>query len=103
MCSSEKGETSTAVVFVNAAGFHMKPLVIHKGDHVQDAWKHNMVEGTTLGVSENGWIDKRLFYNYGKKLIEYLRSVDELGPEKNKFCLWIPTTATPSTSSLSSL
>ena len=65
----------------------MKPLVIHKGARVQDAWKHNMVEGTTLGVSENGWIDKRLFYNYGKKLIEYLRSVDELGPEKNNILL----------------
>ena len=87
LCSSEKGETSTAVVFVNAAGFHLKPLVIHKGARVQDAWKHNMVEGTTLGVSENGWIDKRLFYNYGKKLIEYLRGVDELGPEKNNILL----------------
>ena len=25
LCSSEKGQTSTAVVFVNAAGFHLKP------------------------------------------------------------------------------
>ena len=31
LCASEKGETSTAVVFVNAAGYHLKPLVIHKG------------------------------------------------------------------------
>ena len=71
-CSSEKGETSTAVVFVNAVGYHLKPLVIHKGARVQDSWKQDMLEGTILGVSENGWIDKHLFYNYGKKLIEYL-------------------------------
>ena len=51
-CSSENWETS-AVVFVNAAGYHLKPLVIHKGTCVQDSWKQNMLEGTTLGVSEN--------------------------------------------------
>ena len=43
LCSSEKGETSTTVVFVNAAGFHMKPLVIHKGAHVQETWKQSMI------------------------------------------------------------
>ena len=87
LCSSEKGETSTAVVFVNAAGYHLKPLVIHKGARVQDSWKQDMLEGTTLGVSENGWIDKCLFYNYGKKLIEYLRSIDQLGPDKHNLLL----------------
>ena len=74
-------------MFVNAAGYHLKPLVIHKGAHVQDSWKQDMLEGTTLGVSENGWIDKRLFYNYGKKLIEYLRSIDQLGPDKHNLLL----------------
>ena len=46
-----------------------------------------MLEGTTLGVSENGWIDKCLFYNYGKKLIEYLQSIDQMGPDKHNLLL----------------
>ena len=87
LCLSEKGETSTAVVFVNAAGYHLKPLVIHKGSCVQDSWKQSMLEGTTLGVSENGWIDKHLFYNYSKKLIEYLQSIDQLGSDKHNLLL----------------
>ena len=40
-----------------------------------------------MGVSENGWIDKRLFYNYGKKLIEYIRNIDQLGPDKHNLLL----------------
>ena len=87
LCASEKGETSTAVVFINAAGYHLKPLVIHKGARVQDRWKEGMLEGTTLGASENGWIDKHLFFNYAKKLVEYLESIHELGPNKHNVLL----------------
>ena len=54
LCSSEKGKTSTTVVFVNAAGFHMRPLVIHKEARIQETCKEGMIEGTTLDVSENG-------------------------------------------------
>ena len=87
LCASEKGETSTAVVFISAAGYHLKPLVIHKGARVQDRWKEGMIEGTTLGASENGWIDKRLFYNYGKKFVEYLESIQAVGPDKHNILL----------------
>ena len=69
LCSSEKGKTSTIVVFINDTGYHMKPLVFHKGACIQGTWKEGMIGGTTLGVSENSWIDKRLFFNYGKKFI----------------------------------
>ena len=85
--SSEKGETSTAVVFINAVWYHLKPLVIHKGACVQDRWKEGMIKGTTLGASENGWIDKCLFYNYGKKFVEYLESIQAVGPDKHNILL----------------
>ena len=87
LCASEKGETSTTVVFVNAAGFHMKPLLIHKGARVQETWKKSMIEGTTLGISENGWIDKQLFYSYGKKFVEYLKGIGQGAPHKNNVLL----------------
>ena len=70
---AEKGETTTAVVFVNAAGMHTCPVVIHKGGRVMDTWKNDMPNGYKLGASENGWINKKLFYQYGKTLIKYLQ------------------------------
>ena len=36
---TEKEETTTAVVFVNAAGMNTRPIVIHKGLRVQEDWK----------------------------------------------------------------
>ena len=70
---AEKGETTTAIVFVNAAGMHTHPIVIHKGGRVMDTWKNDMPKGYKLGASENGWINKKLFYQYGKILIKYLQ------------------------------
>ena len=46
-----------------------------------------MIEGTTLGVSENSRIDKRLFYNYQKKFIEYLKGIGQVAPYKNNVLL----------------
>ena len=37
MLASEKGEMSTALSFVSAAGMSTRPLVIHKGQKVQQA------------------------------------------------------------------
>ena len=37
--SSEQGETSTILSFVNALGNVVPPMIIHKGQRVQDTWK----------------------------------------------------------------
>ena len=36
--SGEQGETSTVLTFVNAAGQSVPPLIIHKGQRVQETW-----------------------------------------------------------------
>ena len=73
---TEKGQTTTSVVFVNAAGMHTRPIVIHKGLLVQEEWKKDMPRNYMIGASENGWITKKLFYLYGKCLIEYITEWD---------------------------
>ena len=55
---AEKGQTTTAVVFVNVAGMNTKPIGIHKGTRVMEEWRNDMPEGYRLGASENGWITK---------------------------------------------
>ena len=52
---AEKGQTTTAVVFVNAAGMNTKPIIIHKGTHVMEEWRNDIPKGYMLGTSENGW------------------------------------------------
>ena len=37
--SGEQGETSTVLTFVNAAGQSVPPLIIHKGQRVQETWQ----------------------------------------------------------------
>ena len=69
---AEKGETTTAFVFVNAAGMNTRPIVIHKVLRVQEAWKKGMPKNYMIGASENGCITKKLFYFYGKSLIQYI-------------------------------
>ena len=84
---AKKGETTTAIVFVNAAGMHTHPIVIHKGGRVMDTWKNDMPKGYKLGASENGWINKKLFYQYGKTLIKYLQDWGLLEGDKKHLLL----------------
>ena len=74
MSASEKGETSTALAFVSAAGMSTKPLVIHKGGKVQQVWKNDKPQSYSLGASENGWITKKLFYQYRKEFMQMLKN-----------------------------
>ena len=37
--SGEQGETSTVLTFVNVAGQSVPPLIIYKGQRVQDTWR----------------------------------------------------------------
>ena len=74
MSASEKGDTSTALAFVNATGLSTKPLIIHKDQKVQQARKNDKLQSYSLGASENGWIMKRLFYQYGKEYIQMLKN-----------------------------
>ena len=83
MSASQKCETSTALAFVNATGLSTKPLIIHKGQKVQQAWKNDKPQSYSLGASENGWITKRLFCKYGKVYIQMLKN-QGLMQDKNK-------------------
>ena len=87
MSASEKGETSTALAFISAAGMSTKPLVIHKGGKVQKAWKNDKPQSYSLGFSENGWITKRLFYQYGKEFMQMLKNQGLMEDENKQHLL----------------
>ena len=72
--SSEKGETSTVVVYVSASGPVVPPMVIHKGKKVQTHWKEGKLSRSFVKASRNGYICKELFYEYGQHFINYLNT-----------------------------
>ena len=72
--SSEQGKTSMVLSFVSAVGNVVPPLVIHKGQHVQDSWKIKAPGDVQLGATTKGYIMKSKFHQYGLHFIKYLKN-----------------------------
>ena len=72
--SSEQGETSTILSIVNAVGNVVPPMVIHKGQRVQDSWKIKAPGNISLSATTKGYITKSKFHEYGIKFVKYLKS-----------------------------
>ena len=56
--SSEQGETSTVLSFVSAGGKVCPPLVIHKGQRVQETWRLKAPGDIQLSATTKGYITK---------------------------------------------
>ena len=69
---TERGETSTILIFANAAGQVLPPLVIHKGHRVNDSWIQGTSPDIMVRASVKGYINKRIFYEYSLKWIQWL-------------------------------
>ena len=73
----EKPNRTTMVTYVNAAGYALPPLVIHKGKY-HDSWRQNCAKQVMVRSSKKGYINKYLFAEYGKRLIFHLHSQGQL-------------------------
>ena len=71
--SGEQGETSTVLMFVNAAGQLVPPSIIHKGQHVQDTWQLKAPGNMKLTATERGYITKSKFHKYGLHFVKFLK------------------------------
>ena len=76
---AEKGETSTILTFVNGVGNVCPPMVLHRGQRVQDAWLTNKPLGVKVGATSKGYITKGKFHLYGVHFVKYLRQIGLLG------------------------
>ena len=56
--SSEQGETLTILSFVSAGGKVCPPLVIHKGQRVQEIWRLKAPGDIQLSAKTKGYITK---------------------------------------------
>ena len=62
------------LTFVNAAGQSVPPLIIHKGQQVQDTWHLKAPGSMTLAATKKGYITKSQFHEYGLSFIKYLKA-----------------------------
>ena len=65
------------LTYVNAAGFALPPLVIHKGKHY-DSWRTHCPRSVMVRGSKKGYINKFLFAEYGERLIYHLHAANQL-------------------------
>ena len=72
--SGEQGETSTVLMFVNAAGQSVPSLIIHKGQRVQDTWRLKAPGNMKLTATERGYITKSKFHEYGLHFVKFLKA-----------------------------
>ena len=77
-----QGETSTILSFVSAGGKVCPPLVIHKGQRVQETWRLKAPGDIQLSVTTKGYITKSWFHQYGVHFIKYLKK-EGLANKKN--------------------
>ena len=71
--SPEQGETSTILSFVSAGGKVCPPLVIHKGQRVQETWRMKAPGDILLSATTKGYIAKSRFHQYGVHFIKFLK------------------------------
>ena len=82
----EKGNLTTLLPFVSAAGDAPPPTVIHSGKRIQKSWKEGMRDGTHLAVSDTGYIKAEIFQEAAQHFIRYLKRRGGLSAQR-KHCL----------------
>ena len=73
LTAMEKGETSTALITINAVGDSAPVMIVHKGKNVGKQWSNGAPRDTLVRVSEKGYINKELFFEFGKLFVKHLK------------------------------
>ena len=77
--SGEQGETSTILSFVNGVGLVCPPMVIHKGQCVQQYWTNDAPVGWCIAATTKGYITKHKFHEHGICFVGFLKTQHLLG------------------------
>ena len=73
----EKPRRTTMLTYVNAAGYALPPMVIHRGKY-HDSWRIDAPKRVLVRGSKKGYINKKLFCEYGKMLIYHLHATGKI-------------------------
>ena len=62
------------LTFVNAAGQSGPPLIIHKGQRVQETFQLKAPGNMEITATERGYITKSKFHEYGLHFVKFLKA-----------------------------
>ena len=71
--SAEKGKTSTVWTLICGEGKVVPPMIIHKGERVQDNWIRKAGGDVRMAATTQAYITKVKFHEYGLSFAHYLR------------------------------
>ena len=71
--AGEKPVNTTLLTYVSAGGLAMPPMVIFKGSKVDPDWREAAPSGYVIRALKTGYIQSKLFAEYGEKFIQFLK------------------------------
>ena len=74
--ANERGETTTLLASLNAAGEYGPLMLIFKAKRLRSKWCYGAPTNTLVKATETGWINKEVFLNWGKQFIASLPKDD---------------------------
>ena len=71
--AGEKGVNTTLMTFVSAGGMSTPPMVIFKAAKVLAEWREAAPSGYLVRRSEKGYVNGKLFLEYGERFVQFLK------------------------------
>ena len=84
--ADEKPQNTTLLNYISAGGVAMKPMIIFKNAAIKKEWREAAPSGYFLRASPHGYINSKLFYDYGEEFVKFLKQANIL-TGKNKVLL----------------
>lgn len=79
MSSAERGTLTTGIFCMNAAGVYVPPMLVFKGLRFKPEWKTGAPPGTSFGLSESGWSNADVFFNWLKDFGAFVKpNIDKM-------------------------
>ena len=70
--SGEKPQNTTIVSYISAGGLAVPPMVIFKAAKIKPEWREAAPSGYMVRASYSGYINGKLFQEYGEHFVKYL-------------------------------
>ena len=70
--SGELSQNTTVLTYVSAGGLVVPPMIIFKGGKVKQEWREAAPTGYFIRSSSTGYINAKLFADYGEKFVHFL-------------------------------
>ena len=70
--ADEKAQNTTLLNYISTGGVAMKPMIIFKNAAIKKEWREAAPSGYFLRASSSGYINSKIFFEYGKEFVKFL-------------------------------